>query len=100
MADSQPSEERLPDLYRDLPDFGPIPEELRCTFTDGPFTQCSVCGKPLVDVGIYEIQKVFRAKECVFELAMCHGCLQSIASEYSEESKDAITEFHMGICWS
>ena len=71
----------------------PIPEELYSVYEGGPFTSCTVCSEDLRDGRLYEVQKVFRGSECVFEMGVCHACGESIAREFSEESLEAIKGF-------
>jgi hypothetical protein len=71
----------------------PIPDLLHSVFEKGPFHKCCVCGKVLTDGRLYEIQKVFRGKEAIFEMAICHGCGEEVSREFSEESKESMKEF-------
>jgi hypothetical protein len=71
----------------------PIPVHLYSVFEDGPFSLCSICQKPLIteDGGkIYEIKKIYKGKNVIFECAICHECGQDLLSEYSLESVEAI----------
>lgn len=72
---------------------GLIPAELHSVFEGGPFRVCNVCEQVLVQKDLYEIQKVFRGKECVFEMAICRACGENLAREFSEESIAAIKGF-------
>lgn len=42
---------------------------------------------------IYEIQKVFRGSEVLFEMAICRRCGEQVAKEFSEESIEAMKGF-------
>jgi hypothetical protein len=78
-----------------LPEFKPcpIPRELHSVYEEGPFTSCNVCGESLADGRLYEIQKVYRGKQVVFELGICHNCGENVAREFSEESLEAMKGF-------
>jgi uncharacterized protein with PIN domain len=71
----------------------PIPELLHSVFEKGPFKTCCICSKVLTDGRLYEIQKVFRGKEAIFEMAICHGCGEEVAQEFSEESKENMKKY-------
>ncbi len=71
----------------------PIPDLLHSVFEKGPFRSCCVCGDILTDGRIYEIQKVYRGKEAIFEMAICHKCGEDTAKEFSEESKESMKNF-------
>lgn len=70
-----------------------IPPELHSVFEKGPFKSCCVCS---VDLGcgcLYELQKVYRGKEVVFEMAVCQKCAEVVSKEFSEESMEALKSF-------
>jgi hypothetical protein len=71
----------------------PIPELLHSVFEKGPFKTCCVCSKVLTDGRLYEIQKVFKGREAIFEMAICHGCGEEVAQEFSNESKENMKKF-------
>jgi len=71
----------------------PIPELLHSVFEKGPFKTCCVCSKVLTDGRLYEIQKVFKGSEAIFEMAICHGCGEDVAQEFSNESKENMKTF-------
>jgi len=73
----------------------PIPELLHSVYEKGPFRTCCVCGHRLLDGRLYEIQKVFRGKEAIFEMAICHECGEGVAREFSEESMENMKKFLM-----
>ncbi len=70
-----------------------IPSELHSAYERGPFRKCSVCSVDLSSAGLYELQKVYRGKEVVFEMAVCQKCAEATAREFSEESMDALKGF-------
>jgi len=72
---------------------GPIPEDLHSAYERGPFRACVHCGEVLTDGRVYEIQKVFRGTEVVFEMAVCHSCGESLSREFSEESLERVQTF-------
>lgn len=54
---------------------------------DGPFRQCQICSRGLLDEGeSYLIEKVFRGTETIVEIATCMSCAIEMQSEISEES--------------
>jgi len=71
----------------------PIPQLLHSVFEKGPFKTCCVCSKVLTDGRLYEIQKVFKGREAIFEMAICHGCGEEVAQEFSNESKENMKKF-------
>jgi len=77
----------------DLPEIGPVPEILHSTYLEGPFRTCAVCEERLDDGRVYEIERVFRGREPVFEMAICLACAAKVASEFSRESTEAIRTF-------
>jgi hypothetical protein len=70
-----------------------IPSELHSFAGNGPFRTCSACCQPLDRAGCYEIQKVYRQKEVIFEMALCEGCARGLCQEFSEESLQALKGF-------
>jgi hypothetical protein len=72
---------------------GPIPPDLHSFLTGGPFRTCTVCGCGLTNAGLYEIQKVYRGSEVVFEMALCQTCSEGLSREFSKESIDALKGF-------
>ncbi len=71
----------------------PIPDLLHSAYAEEPFRRCTVCNADLHDGRLYEIQKVFRGKEAIFEMAVCQKCGESVAEEFSEESITRIRRF-------
>lgn len=71
----------------------PIPEILHSAYKEGPFTQCTMCSEGLTDGRLYEIQKVYRGKEVILEMAVCHKCGENVAREFSEESVENFRRF-------
>ncbi len=70
-----------------------IPSELHSFYDKGPFRSCTVCGGDLSSGCLYEIQKVYRGKEVIFEMAICQTCGEAICQEFSEESMAAMKGF-------
>jgi len=82
----------------DLPDPGrptSIPCELHSAYERGPFKTCTGCSRDLADGCLYQIQKVVRGKETVFEMAICQGCGMRLYEEFSEESLEALKSFFL-----
>jgi hypothetical protein len=68
-----------------------IPEVLNSTYEEGPFSRCTVCDSFLESTAcIYYLEKVMRAGECVFEMAVCATCAVEMHREYSRESREAL----------
>jgi hypothetical protein len=75
----------------------PIPPELFSAYEAGPFRACSVCSSPFSESGcLYEIQKVFRGREAIFEMAVCERCGHEVCREFSHESLETLKEFFTG----
>jgi len=70
-----------------------IPSELHSFSQGGPFRVCSVCHGTLAGERPYEIQKVYRGTEVVFEMAMCNPCGEQILRQFSRESVEALKDF-------
>jgi len=66
---------------------GEIPPSLHSEYHGGPFRACSICEQPVIEADAYEIQKVHRSSECVFEMAVCYPCARRLFEQYSEESR-------------
>ncbi len=85
----------------------PIPSTLHSAFLERPFTHCTICSRALRSPSppgsegppesegplLYEIQKVFRGTEVLFEMAICRHCSDAISREFSEESLNAMKGF-------
>lgn len=71
-----------------------IPESLYSAFAEGPFTTCSACGADVSSPGAFhQIQKTWRNREVVFELALCANCARNVARSFSRESAERIQKF-------
>jgi hypothetical protein len=71
-----------------------IPKELYSAYSEKPFNECLACGKDLIaSKSPYEIQKVYKNKEVIFEYAICMECGEDLMKEYSKESLQALQEF-------
>ena len=68
-----------------------VPEHLHSTYDKRPFRRCLVCEGHLL--GPYVIQKVWRASECILEMAVCTACQEEMSRQYSEESNEAMARF-------
>jgi hypothetical protein len=83
-------EPRLPDDWEPIP----VPESMHSVYLEGPFTQCVSCGADLMEeANPYQIQKVWRTGEVVFELALCLGCAEQTMREFSRESIERMQAF-------
>ena len=65
--------------------------------TGAPFRDCISCGLSLThDPGQpYLVAKSYRGQECIFEYAICEDCRANLASEFSNESQEALTSYFM-----
>ena len=70
-----------------------IPEELHSFYEEGLFKKCTICDKDLEHLGLYEVQKIYRDKEVVFETAICQACGEDLSKEMSLESIEAMKGF-------
>ena len=72
----------------------PIPEELHSEYEERPFRTCTRCGETLADFEEgFQISKVFRRGEAVFEFALCGPCRCSLHEEFSTETKERLERF-------
>ena len=58
-----------------------IPSELHSFYEEGRFRKCTICDKDLQHLGLYEVQKVYRDKEVIFETAICQACGEDLSKE-------------------
>lgn len=73
----------------------PIPKELHSEYEERPFRTCTRCGETLCDFAEgYQIAKVFRRGEVVFEYALCAPCHTGLVDEFSDESRQALEKFY------
>ena len=74
---------------------GPIGTEHEDPALNGVTDDDSFQGKKDTNDGqaVYEIQKVFRGSEVLFEMAICRRCGEQVAKEFSEESIEAMKGF-------
>lgn len=71
-----------------------IPHLFHSLEHDGPFLKCLACERKFLDlIEPYSITKAYRGPECVFEYALCQSCRKSVASEFSQESRETIERF-------
>ena len=64
-----------------------IPKQFHSLYHEGPFPKCVDCECDLLNEPTqYFIERVFRGKEPICEMAMCLDCREKIAEELSEES--------------
>ncbi|MGI9243478.1 MAG: hypothetical protein ACR2RV_21945 [Verrucomicrobiales bacterium] len=93
------------DEFLFVPPAEPIPEELHSEYEERPFKLCTRCGETLVDFEEgFQIAKIFRSGEAVFEYALCLPCHSAMQDEFSDETKQAMERFfsenakiHLGI---
>ena len=72
----------------------PIPEELYSEYEERPFKICTRCGETLADFEEgFQVAKVFRSGEAVFEYALCLPCHSAMQDEFSVETKQRMEKF-------
>ena len=84
------------------PEFANIPTAFHSVEFDGPFQKCMICHRALLDdsENPYLIEKIYRGKEAIVEMAICVPCLMEMQNEISEESAKTIkNEFQNKIDW-
>ena len=78
-----------------LPPTRPIPEEFYSAYEDRPFRSCTRCGESLTDFREgYQVAKVMKGGEAIFEYALCGPCHLGLLEEFSEESRKALESFY------
>ena len=102
MSEQNPDENDVPsspdedeeDEYFFVSAAEPIPVELYSEYEERPFKVCTRCGETLADFEEgFQIAKVFRAGEAVFEYALCLPCHSAMQEEFSDETKEAMEKF-------
>ncbi len=72
-----------------------IPAELRSDYGDQPFQCCTRCGEGVEDMPEgYQISKLVRDRETIYEYALCHDCHTGLLAKFSAESRRRIELFH------
>ncbi|MCP4847992.1 MAG: hypothetical protein GY899_08615 [Verrucomicrobiaceae bacterium] len=73
----------------------PIPEEFHSEYEERPFLTCTRCGETLSDFPEgFQIAKVFRREEVVFEYAICSPCHTSMIDEFSMASRQTLEDYY------
>ena len=79
-----------------MPDHSPdLPREVHSDYEDRPFLTCTRCGELLegMEDG-YQIFKLYRRGEAIYEYALCHPCHAGVVREFSAESRQRLESFH------
>jgi hypothetical protein len=72
-----------------------IPSEFHSEYEGRPFRTCTRCGEMLEEIaGGYQIFKLYRNGEAIYEYALCHPCHAGVLAEFSAESRRRLAEFH------
>ena len=71
-----------------------IPKMFWSVYSEKPFQSCLKCKVPLVEANTFVVQKRVVGDETVFEMAMCERCREQMANEFSEETRENLTN-HM-----
>ena len=88
------------------PDENAIPKELFSDYEERPFHTCTRCGETLADfLEGYQVAKVIKRGETIFEYAICSHCHSGMIEEFSEETREALEVFYaenmttgLGLC--
>lgn len=81
-------------FFNDIELHRPIPTNLYSVYLEGPFQNCVGCEEHLLTTPkLYEIQKVFKGKEVIFEYALCFACGENLLKEYSQQSMNALQNY-------
>lgn len=81
--------------------FKEIPSVFHSSAMGAPIEHCLVCDRYLLDDADYVIEKSITryprldTKDTIYEIAVCSECLQSLMSEYSEESERKLNDYFM-----
>ncbi|NUM36751.1 MAG: hypothetical protein HUU50_19585 [Candidatus Brocadiae bacterium] len=95
---TRPSWKELEIFYKEICGWEavPIPQEYYSCYSKEAFCACTGCEKDLFSPPqMYEIQKVYKGKEAIFEYALCEECGQNLLKEYSKESLKAIEKYFL-----
>ena len=72
-----------------------IPRELHSEYEERPFQTCTRCGELLCEIAEgYQLFKLYRRGEAIYEYALCHPCHAGLLREFSHESRQRLAEFH------
>lgn len=72
-----------------------IPREFHSEYEERPFQSCTRCGEMLAGIpGGYQIFKLYRQNEAIYEYALCDPCYGGVLQEFSAESTERLHEFH------
>src|SRR5688572_28977540 len=72
-----------------------IPPEFHSEYEDRPFQSCTRCGEMLSAIAEgYQIFKLYRRGEPIYEYALCSPCHAGVVREFSAESRVRLEEFH------
>ncbi|RED94130.1 hypothetical protein [Marinoscillum furvescens] len=87
-------------MKEENPEFVPIEKAFHSFETDAPFSHCLECEKYLLDEGTnYLIEKAvrnyqgFRAKDVIFDYAICLECAQELQKGISKESLSVMQDY-------
>jgi hypothetical protein len=84
--------------FESLP-FKPIPKDLYSAYLNGPFTHCLDCEKELLSSNsLYQIEKVYKGTEPIFEYALCNECAKTLLQKFSQESLAAMQNYFWSHC--
>lgn len=77
------------------PSSADIPVEFHSAYEERPFQSCTRCGEMLAEITDgYQILKLYRNREAIYEYALCHPCHAGLVEQFSAESRQRLEEFH------
>lgn len=82
-----------PEHFHNFVDYVPIPAVFQSLYHEGPFPNCLVCNRYLLDDEhelSYVIERSFRGTEPIYEFACCLNCQEELCSDMSEETRTRI----------
>lgn len=76
-------------------EYDKIPRQLYSEYEERPFQSCTRCGEMLAEIPEgYQLFKLYRRGEAIYEYALCHPCHAGLLRDFSEESRQRLAEFH------
>ncbi len=72
-----------------------IPPELHSEYEGRPFHTCTRCGEMLREIPEgYQIFKLYRKGETIYEYVLCHPCHSGLVDRFSQESRTRLADFY------
>ena len=78
-----------------MPEPTDIPREFHSEYEERPFQSCTRCGEMLAEIAEgYQVFKLYRGGEAIYEYALCHPCHAGAVREFSVESRQRLEAYH------